>query len=85
MGHAFSSAFSGAFDRVPQRGSWNALLGFVDEARDIDQKDRSTAPTSCAICYTALVENEGGTLFCPWDGIRWPEDASTWGEFPGSF
>ena len=65
--------------------AWEQLTAMIQEARDVDHDDRSTAPTSCATCYTALKEGPSGGLFCPWDGLRWPEDASAWGEFPGSF
>jgi len=89
MPHQFSAAFSTAFDTVHDPiGSWDTLLGFVQEARDIDQKDRSTPPTSCPVDYTALREGPDGILYCPWGscgGLQWPRDASAWGEFPGSF
>lgn len=65
--------------------AWQQLTDMIAEARDIDQEDRSTAPTSCPNDYTALVAGPDGTLICPWDGLRWPEDASAWGEFPGSY
>jgi len=66
-------------------GSWDTLLGMIQEARDIDQKDRSTPPTSCAQDYTALREGANGKLYCPWCGLVYPDDATAWGEFPGSF
>lgn len=65
--------------------AWEQLKAMLQEAADIDRQDQSTAPTSCAVCYTALREAEGGKLYCPWDGLVWPDDASSWGEFPGSF
>lgn len=66
--------------------AWEQLQAMIQEARDIDQEDRSTAPESCCVCYTALREGPNGTLFCPWgDHPVWPYDASAWGEFPGSF
>lgn len=65
--------------------AWDELLGFLQEARDIDQQDRSTAPTSCPVDNTALREGPDGVLFCPWDGLKWPDDADAWGEFPGSY
>jgi hypothetical protein len=65
--------------------AWETLLGLIDEARDIDRVERSTAPTSCPNDYTALKEGLNGTLYCPWDGLQWPRDAAAWGEFPGSF
>lgn len=64
---------------------WEQLTAMVQEAEDVDRQDRSTTPTSCAIDYTALREGPNGTLYCPWCGLKWPEDASSWGEFPGSF
>lgn len=87
MSGSFTRAFSGAFDTVPPAGAWEPLLGFIQEARDIDQQDRSTAPTSCPVCYTALREGPDSTLYCPWaDGHPvWPGDAGAWGEFPGSY
>lgn len=65
--------------------AWEQLLNMVQEARDIDQRDRSTPPTSCPNDHTALKEGPDGILFCPWDGTQWPRDASAWGEFPGSY
>jgi hypothetical protein len=65
--------------------AWEQLLGMIQEARDVDQEDRSTLPTSCAQDYTALREGPAGKLFCPWCGLVWPDDASAWGEFPGSY
>lgn len=65
--------------------SWEQLLAMVQEARDEDQEERSTPPTSCPNDYTALREGPDGKLYCPWDGLVWPDDASAWGEFPGSY
>lgn len=65
--------------------AWEQLTGMIREALDIDQKDRSTPPTSCPNDYTALVAGPDGTMFCPWDGLQFPRDASAWGEFPGSY
>ena len=65
--------------------AWEQLTSMIKEAADIDQKDRSTKPTSCVSDYTPLREAPGGVLFCPWCGLKWPEDAAAWGEFPGAF
>lgn len=65
--------------------AWEQLQAMIQEARDIDRQDRSEAPTSCVSCYTALREGPNGTLYCPWDGLVWPDDAGAWGEFPGSY
>lgn len=65
--------------------AWEQLQAMVQEARDIDQQDRSTPPTSCPNDYTALREGPDGKLYCPWDGLVWPDDAGAWGEFPGSY
>lgn len=65
--------------------AWDQLRGYLAEAREIDAKDSSTAPTSCVQCLTALRAGPDGKLFCPWDGLVWPDDASAWGEFPGSY
>lgn len=65
--------------------AWEQLKAMVQEAYAIDEEDRSTKPTSCAVDYTALREADGGILFCPWCGLKWPDDASAWGEFPGSY
>lgn len=64
--------------------SWEQLAAMIQEAADIDAQDRSGVPESCAIDYTQLRQSDDG-LFCPWCGLRWPEDASSWGEFPGAF
>lgn len=65
--------------------AWDQLVGFISEAEDIERTDRSTAPTSCPVDYTALREGPDGKLHCPWDGLVWPDDAGAWGEFPGSY
>jgi len=65
--------------------AWETLIGMISEAHDVDREDRAGTPTSCAVCHTALREAQGGKLHCPWDGLVWPDDASAWGEFPGSF
>jgi hypothetical protein len=65
--------------------AWEQLVDMVQEAEDIDRQDRSTAPTSCVSDYTTLREGPNGALYCPWCGLKWPEDASAWGEFPGSY
>lgn len=86
MSHAYSSAYSQAFDvELIPRGNWYKLVEIIDEARDIEAKDRSGTPTSCAVDYTALRAGEDGKLFCPWCGLVWPDEASAWGSFPGAF
>jgi hypothetical protein len=67
--------------------AWEQLLGFIQEARDIEQQDRTQPPQSCPFCYTALREGLEGKLYCPFaDGHPvWPDDAGAWGEFPGAF
>lgn len=65
--------------------SWEQLTAMIQEAQDIVTEDRSTAPTSCAVDYTALREGPEGKMFCPWCGLVWPDDAQSWGEFPGSY
>ena len=65
--------------------AWEQLTAMIQEARDIDRQDQSTPPTSCPNDYTALREGPDGKLYCPWDGLVWPDDASAWGEFPGSY
>jgi hypothetical protein len=65
--------------------SWYELLAIVEEAKTIDEEERSRDPQSCAVDYTPLRGAGEGNLYCPWCGLRWPEDASAWGEFPGAF
>lgn len=65
--------------------AWQQLTGMIQEARDIEAKDRTGTPTSCAEDYTALVGGPDGKLQCPWCGLIWPDDAPAWGAFPGSF
>ena len=65
--------------------AWDQLVSIISEAASIDDQDASTAPESCSTCYTPLVGTATGGLYCPWDGQRWPEDASAWGPFPGAF
>lgn len=64
---------------------WWDLVGIIQEARDVDDKERSGTPSSCAQCYTPLQGGPNGTLYCPWDGLVWPDDRAAWGEFPGAF
>jgi hypothetical protein len=65
--------------------AWEQLTAMIQEAADVDQEDRSNPPTSCAVDYTALREGPEGKMFCPWCGLVWPDDAQSWGEFPGSY
>lgn len=65
--------------------AWEQLVGMMKEGAEIEQKDAVTPPTSCAQCYTALKSGPAGKLFCPWDGLVWPDDASAWGPYPGSY
>lgn len=65
--------------------AWRQLVNMIDEALDIDRLDRTRPPTSCPADYTALRQGMSNKLFCPWCGLRWPDDAQVWGEFPGSF
>ena len=65
--------------------AWEQLTGFVKEAEQIDREDATRAPTSCAVCATALRDAGNGKLHCPWDGLVWPDDATAWGPFPGSY
>lgn len=65
--------------------AWETLRNLIEEQAEIEAVERSGVPTSCASCYTPLREGPDGGLFCPWDGVRWPVDASLWGEFPGSY
>lgn len=67
------------------QGGWWKLVSIVDEARDIDEQDRDNQPSSCVQCYTPLLQGPEGKLYCPWDGLIWPDDAQAWGEFPGSY
>jgi hypothetical protein len=46
--------------------AWEQLLGFIQEAREIEHKDATEAPVECPHCYTALREGPGGVLYCPW-------------------
>ena len=65
--------------------AWESLVGFIQEAADIDKQESQGPPQSCAVDYTALRQGPDGTLFCPWCGLLWPDDASAWGNFPGGF
>lgn len=56
-------------------GNWYALLGMIDEAREIDKRDREGPPVTCPNDYTTLEGAANGKLFCPWDGWVWPDDA----------
>lgn len=65
--------------------AWEQLIGFVQEAAEIERVAETTPPTSCPNDYTALREAPGGKLYCPWDGLVWPDDAAAWGKYPGEF
>lgn len=66
--------------------AWEQLAGFIQEAADIDKQEATGTPTSCPVDYTALKQGPDGKLFCPWGcGLVWPDDASAWGSYPGSF
>lgn len=65
--------------------AWDQLLGFAEEAAEIDQQDSTGTPTSCPNDHTALRQGPDGKMYCPWDGLVWPDDAPAWGPFPGSY
>lgn len=65
--------------------AWEQLLGFVEEAEQIEREDSTGTPTSCAVDHTALKDGPDGKLFCPWCGLVWPDDAPAWGPYPGSY
>ena len=65
--------------------SWEQLTGFIAEAADIDKTEAQGPPSSCASDYTPLRQAMDGKLQCPWCGLVWPDDASAWGPYPGSF
>ncbi len=55
---------------------WDQLLGFIQEAQDIDTQERSTPPADCPICAHTLAAGErAGTLVCPFnDHFVYPDD-----------
>jgi hypothetical protein len=55
--------------------AWQQLLDMISEARQIDAEQATRPPVECPNDYTALQSGPGGTLYCPWDGWRYPEDA----------
>lgn len=65
--------------------AWETLLGIVEEAKQQDREDETGTPTSCPNDHTALRQGPDGKLYCPWDGLVWPDDASAWGPYPGSY
>lgn len=65
--------------------AWESLLGFIAEAADIDKQQSAGPPQTCAVDYTTLREGPEGKLQCPWCGLVWPDEASAWGPYPGSF
>ncbi len=44
---------------------WEQLLGFIEEARQIEREEASGLPTVCPYCGTALREAPGNVLYCP--------------------
>ena len=66
-------------------GFGDDLLVILAEAAEIDRQESSGTPSACRQCGTPLNTAAEGGLFCPFDGLRWPEDAAVWGEFPGGW
>lgn len=65
--------------------AWDQLTSMLAEARDIERADRAGRPTSCVNDGTPLREGPDGGLYCPYDGLVWPDDSGAWGEYPGAF
>jgi len=55
--------------------AWRQLLDMIAEARDIDRQQATKTPVECPNDYTLLQQGPDGTLYCPWDGWRYPRDA----------
>lgn len=55
---------------------WEQLLGFQEEARDIEREEATTPPEDCPFCATTLTAGPDGGLYCPFtDHYFWPEDS----------
>lgn len=53
---------------------WQQLVDIVAEARQIQLDEDTGTPVECPNDYTTLQEGPSGTLFCPWDGWKYPGD-----------
>jgi hypothetical protein len=67
MTHAFSSAYSEAFDVDQQvgHGSWDKLLDILRQ--DVQEREdwERSSPIACPIDGTPLETGPGGALHCP--------------------
>jgi hypothetical protein len=55
--------------------AWQQLLSIIAEAKELDRLNLTKVPVECPNDYTTLQQGPGGTLFCPYDGWKYPGDA----------
>lgn len=56
--------------------SWEQYLSIAREAAQLRAEDRNRPPASCPNDGEPLTAGPDGSLFCKFDGFRWPQDAS---------
>ena len=61
----------------PAAMSWEQYLSIAREAAQIRQEEMSRPPAACPNDGEPLTAGGDGSLFCRFDGYRWPDDAST--------
>lgn len=54
--------------------SWESLINVIHEAAAYAQDERSRPPEACPNDGEPLREGPDGTLFCRFDGWRYPRD-----------
>lgn len=55
--------------------SWETLSAIREEAAEYDRIEQTKRPVACPNDHTPLKDGPGGSLFCPFDGWRYPADA----------
>lgn len=69
-----TSTIEGTFTgRVPT-GGWQSLIEIMHEAAILHHEERIAIPTACPNDGEPLLNAPDGTLYCPYDGWRYPRD-----------
>ena len=55
--------------------AWQQLIAMIEEGRQLDAEAATKTPVECPNDYTTLEAGPDGTLWCRWDGWRYPQDA----------
>lgn len=59
------------------QGGWYGLLSIIKEAKEEKREIEERPPMACPNDGEPLLQGPRGTLYCRFDGWRWPDDWHT--------